>query len=762
MQDTLWLMDMDFKTVWISPSVVKTRGFTLAELQSMPLEKNLTPESYDIALKILSEEMTPERLADRNCEISRMVELEFICKDGSRFIGEISMTLLRDSEGKPSGIMWVGRDISERRKAELALRISEEKYRNIFDNAILGIYRSTPEGTYEEMNQAFADIVGYGSPKEMMAAITDIQKQLYVNPEDRTKIGQMLASTGYVKGYEAELYHLDGHHVWISINSKAVKDEAGNILYYEGTVENITERKKTAEELRKSEERFRDIFENAVEGIFQTTLDGRFITVNPALARMHNCESPEDLIKKTGNIGEIYCDPKDREEVLRLLSENDVIEGYVNRFRRVSDGSIKWGSLNLRLVRDEDGNPQYIEGTCTDITEQKSAEEERMKMDEQLRQAQKLESIGVLAGGIAHDFNNMLMVIIGNTELALMDIPEKSPVVPRLNNINMVAMSAANLCKQMLAYSGKGFFQMAPLNLTGMINEMEQMLKTSISKKAKLDLHLDDEMPLIKADMSQIQQIIMNLVINASEAIGEKPGTITIKTGQKQCSAEYLKTFHLSDEIVEGLYVCMEISDTGCGMEKETLGKIFDPFFTTKFTGRGLGLAAVLGIVRSHKGAIRINSEPGKGSTFKILFPAIEFSPVKKEAEIKQGKDWHGSGTILLVDDDDQIRNVCKRILERIGFEVITAEDGKDGIDVFSKNRDKIRCVILDLTMPRMDGKEAYSELMLIDPDVKVIISSGYNEIEVMNSFKGKGLAGFIQKPYQLENMKDELKKVLG
>jgi len=356
----------------------------------------------------------------------------------------------------------------------------------------------------------------------------------------------------------------------------------------------------------------------------------------------------------------------------------------------------------------------------------------------------------------------MLTAIIGNSELALMDISEMSPAVPRLNNINTVAMSAAGLCKQMLAYSGKGFFQMAPLNLTELIREMEQMLTASISKKAKLNLILDEKIPFIKADLPQIQQIIMNLVINASEAIGDKPGTITIMTRQIECSGEYLKTFDLNNEMIEGVYVCAEISDTGCGMDRETLGKIFDPFFTTKFTGRGLGLAAVLGIVRSHKGALKIYSEPGRGTVFKIFFPAMESSTGTKKVQVKREQDWHGSGTILVADDDDQIRNICKLMLERIGFDVLTAEDGQDALDVFKMNRDKIKCVILDLTMPKMDGREAYHELLLIDPFVKVIISSGYNEIEVMSGFKSGDIAGFIQKPYQFDNMKEELKKVLG
>ncbi len=762
MQDTLWLMDMDFKTVWISPSVVKTRGFTLAELQSMPLEKNLTPESYGIALKIMSEELTPERLADRDCEISRIMELEFICKDGTIFIGEISMSLLRDKEGNPSGFLGVGRDITERKKAERALKVSEEKYRNIFDNAILGIFRSTPEGVYEEVNQEFANIAGYGSPEEMIEAVTDIQKQLYVNPEDRTRIKKALADAGYIKGFETEIYHRNGRHIWIRINAKAVKDETDNIKYLEGTIEDITEHRRVEEALKESERRLKMAQEASGAGVWDWDIPSGKIEWSRELFILFGLDPDKD--KPSFDIWNSVLHPDDK------ATANSRIEYSIKQGTRLDsdyrivlpDGTERWIKALGNTKYDDTGKPLRMSGICLDISERKKAEAEKLLMEKQIRQAQKLESIGVLAGGIAHDFNNMLTAIIGNSELALMDISEMSPAVPRLNNINKVAMSAAGLCKQMLAYSGKGFFQMAPLNLNELIREMEQMLTASISKKAKLDLRLDEKIPFIKADLPQVQQILMNLVINSSEAIGDKPGTITIMTRQIKCSGEYLKTFDLIDEMVEGVYVCMEISDTGCGMDRETLGKIFDPFFTTKFTGRGLGLAAVLGIVRSHKGALKIYSEPGRGTSFKIFFPAIESSTGIKKAEIRHGQDWYGSGTILLVDDDEQIRNVCKKLLERIGFDVITAVDGKDALDVFSRNRDKISCVILDLTMPRMDGKEAYRELMLIDPDIKVIISSGYNEIEVMRSFGEKGPAGFIQKPYQLENMKEELKKVLG
>lgn len=383
------------------------------------------------------------------------------------------------------------------------------------------------------------------------------------------------------------------------------------------------------------------------------------------------------------------------------------------------------------------------------------AEEERNRLENKMQQTQKLESLGVLAGGIAHDFNNILMAIIGNADLALMRLNPESPVKDNLHKIEEAAARAADLAKQMLAYSGKGKFVVETLDLNRILEEMLHMMEVSISKKAVLRLNLNNPLPAIEGDATQMRQIFMNLVINASEAVGDKSGVISITTGCMDCDSSYLKDVWLDDNISEGLYVYVEVADSGCGMDRPTLEKIFDPFFTTKFTGRGLGMSAVLGIIRGHKGAIKVYSELGKGSSFKILLPAS-----KKPAEIFNGEhrenDWKGTGKVLLVDDEETVRGIGREMLKELGFVVITANDGKEAVTAFNDNPD-ISFVILDLTMPHMDGEQCFRELRQLNPDVKVIMSSGYNEQEVTQKFVGKGLAGFIQKPYKLSILRDAI-----
>ncbi|MEI6704286.1 MAG: ATP-binding protein, partial [Deltaproteobacteria bacterium] len=365
-------------------------------------------------------------------------------------------------------------------------------------------------------------------------------------------------------------------------------------------------------------------------------------------------------------------------------------------------GELRHIAWHNSLLRDEQGNITGTLSSGDDITDRLKVEEERIQLEKQVLHAQKLESLGVLAGGIAHDFNNILTSIIGNADLALMRINKESPATDNLHRIEQAAARAADLAKQMLAYSGKGKFVVENIDLNILLEEMLHMLEVSISKKSLLRLNLTPNLPSIEADATQIRQILMNLVINASEAIGDKSGVIAITTGCMDCDRSYLKDVWLDENISEGLYVYLEIADTGCGMDKETLAKLFDPFFTTKFTGRGLGMAAVLGIVRGHKGAIKVYSEPTRGTTFKVLFPASS-----KPAEIfnydSLHDDWQGEGKVLLVDDEETVRGVGSEMLKALGFTPITANDGREAISRYKEHPD-FRFVILDLTMPHMDG----------------------------------------------------------
>ena len=419
--------------------------------------------------------------------------------------------------------------------------------------------------------------------------------------------------------------------------------------------------------------------------------------------------------------------------------------------------------IRLTLGRQPATNAPLLLLSVTDITERKWAEEKRLQMERQMQQTQKLESLGVLAGGIAHDFNNLLTIILGNASLALDEMPPLSPARDSLKAIEATSLRAAELCRQMLAYSGKGRFVIENIRMNDLIGEMISLLKASISKKAILNLNLKEPLPPLRGDPSQIRQVLMNLVFNASEAIDEHGGVITISTGMMECSSGDISEIYLDDNLTEGLYVWLEVSDTGCGMDHETQRRIFEPFFTTKFTGRGLGLSAVLGIVRGHKGALKVYSEPARGTTFKVLLPAAESDkpPVPQSGGSPQHSDWKGAGTILLVDDEESVRNLGNRMLERLGFKVLIAMDGQQAVEAFRELHNEIVLVILDLTMPYMDGEETFRELRRIDPKVRVIMSSGYTESEIIPRFAGKRLSGFLQKPYTLDTLTQRLRDVL-
>jgi CheY-like chemotaxis protein len=383
-------------------------------------------------------------------------------------------------------------------------------------------------------------------------------------------------------------------------------------------------------------------------------------------------------------------------------------------------------------------------------------------MERKLQEAQKLESLGVLAGGIAHDFNNLLTGILGNASFARLDIPANSPAQASLEQVELAAQRAADLCKQMLAYSGKGRFVVQQLDLSQLVRETGDLLQISISKTCALKYALAEGLPAISADATQVRQIIMNLVINASEAIGDRSGVISIATGVMHADRDYLTEAHLSPNIPEGEYVFLEVSDNGIGMSGETRARIFDPFFTTKFTGRGLGLAAVLGIVRGHHGALKVYSEPGRGTTFKLLLPRVEGPAEAVPGQPAPMAAWRGAGAILVVDDEETVRATTRRMLERIGFEVLLAANGAEALEIYHREAAKVAGVLLDLTMPQLDGNATFTELRRLDPGVHVLLMSGFNEQDAVHRFAGKGLAGFIQKPFKPETLYAKLQEILA
>ncbi|GFO64581.1 hypothetical protein GMPD_25000 [Geomonas paludis] len=510
----------------------------------------------------------------------------------------------------------------------------------------------------------------------------------------------------------------------------------------------VVERRHAEEALQASELKLRSIFASLTEVILVLDAEGRYLEIAPTSTKRLYLP-PEELVGK--KIPDVF--PKEQADFFI-----DTIQKALAAGRTVTvdyalniEGDDVWFTGNVTPMPGG-----RVIWSAHDITERKRAEEERLKLEKQMLHAQKLESLGVLAGGIAHDFNNILTVIVGNTDLALMRLTPDSPVTENLRRIEMAAARASDLAHQMLAYSGKGHFITEELDLNRLVEEMGHMLSVSISKKAQLVYDLGRPLPAVTADATQIRQVLMNLVINASEAIGDESGTITISTGSVECTAPHPGGGWLSDALQPGLYAYVKVSDTGCGMDRDTMAKIFEPFFTTKFTGRGLGMAAVLGIVRGHLGAIRIESEPGRGSTFTVVLPAGDAPVQFLHAEGAPGESWRGSGTVLLIDDEDTIRALGRDMLGELGFDVVTAADGREGMEIFRRRND-IDLVLLDLTMPQMDGEQCLAELRRMDPRVRVVMSSGFSEHEVSRKFLGKGISGFVQKPYKLSALREVL-----
>ena len=526
--------------------------------------------------------------------------------------------------------------------------------------------------------------------------------------------------------------------------------------------------RRAQEELIEARDQYSDFYDFAPVGYVSINEQGLILQANLALAEMLGV-ARAGLIKRRFSVFVVDDDQNIYYQHHRQLVETKEQQTCELRIRRNGGPPFWVGIVSRTTTAPDTTDDVLIRMVVTDITERKRAEEERQRLERQVRHKQKLESLGVLAGGIAHDFNNILMIILGNADLALRDL---SPLAPACGNIKEVLQAthrAADLTRQMLAYSGKGRFVIEPIQLNDMVKEMSHLLEASISKKALLKHSFGRDIPVFDGDATQIRQIVMNLITNASEAIGDKSGVITISTGAMDCHRDYLDDVKgllrtsLDESLPEGRYVYLEVVDTGCGMDAETQEKLFDPFFTTKFSGRGLGMAAVSGIVRGHKGTIKIDSRPDKGATFRVLFPASESHAALAKGQELGGagaQEWRGQGTVLVVDDEEPVRFLAERMVERIGFSVLTACDGHEALEVFREHADEIVCVLLDLTMPRLDGEQTFDELRRIRPEVKVILCSGYNEQETTQRFVGKGLAGFVQKPYTLATLVAKLKEI--
>jgi PAS domain S-box-containing protein len=474
--------------------------------------------------------------------------------------------------------------------------------------------------------------------------------------------------------------------------------------------------------------------------------DYPLIYCNPAFERITGYRRDEVLGRNCRMLQGAETNPATIAAIREGLRRVEAFQVLIRNYRK--DGAAFWNELSIAPVFDEQGQASHFIGIITDVTARKEAEIERLNLERRLQETQKLESLGVLAGGIAHDFNNLLVSILGNAELALLDLAPEAPARPTVEQIVLAAHRAADLTRQLLAYAGKGRFVVQPLSLNAIVEEMIHLLRASIPKHVTLQYHLAEGLPAIEADATQMRQVVMNLVVNAAEAIGDESGVVRIASGMMHADRAYLRSLVQSDDLPEGTYVFLEVSDNGRGMDATTQARIFEPFFTTKATGRGLGLAAVLGIVRGHRGGLRVYSEPGRGSSFKLLMPASGEAVALADRALPVDPARCGRGVVLLIDDEAEVRAVIARMLARLGFEVATAADGAAGLVLFEAQAARLVCVLLDLTMPQMGGVEVFRQMRQRAANVPVVLMSGYNEQEVITQFAGKGLAAFLQKPF--------------
>jgi PAS domain S-box-containing protein len=571
------------------------------------------------------------------------------------------------------------------------------------------------------------------------------------------------------------------------------------------TERSATPSEATVENLRLERQRYLELFELAPDAYLVTNLAGIIGEANQSASRLFGVAP--DLL--TGKALAAFIASEDRSRFRSLLAEsihNTLTRTMPSRLR-TRGGRRMYAELTYSLAHGMDGKPVGYRWLIRDVTEQerlarqirtlnaelesrvaertadlKSAQllSEDLFLREQAarraaeaseaksRHVQKLESIGVLAGGIAHDFNNLLHVVLGNTDIALSRLSPRSPAREPLEEVVQATLRAADLTRQMLAYSGKGAFVVRHLDLSDEVREMATLLRTALSKQASLVWELASNLPPVNADATQIRQIVMNLITNASDSLRDTAGTITLRTGlverEELNDARFDRA--VGDEEApteaEESFVYLEVRDTGTGMTPDTLQRIFDPFFSTKFAGRGLGLAAVMGIVRSHQGLIRIRTEPGEGTSFRVLFPAVAGSSSRSEKPSAERSDWQGSGTVLVVEDEEGVREVAERMLQEMGFNTVPAGDGREALEVMDRVGDSVTAVLLDLSMPRMGGQECFRHLRAARPDLPIILMSGYTEQVVAPQFTGSGpgLTAFLQKPFLAEELIGVLRRV--
>ena len=657
------LLDRDGKIVKMNPALLHLLGYREEELSQRSFLEITHPDDREISNRNL------EALVTGGTDSYRL-EKRYLRKDGSIVWVDLWTSTVRGANGEHAGTVGVIQDITQRKRAEAALKESEEKFRNVVENMQDVFYRTDMQGTITMISPSGPGMIGYDSVDQIIGL--NVGKDFYKNSDERDRLLGLLQEKGSVSDFEAELVRKDGNSIIVSTNSHVYYDKSGNPLGVEGVFNDITARKHAEQALRESEKKYRSLFEDSIDAIYMTTTDGTLFEANQAFMDLFGYRK-EELIGQS--ILVIYSDPGDQKVFRQIIDEQGFVKDYSIRFLR-KDGTEIDGVITFRVQLDREERIVGYRGIIRDQTEHNN-------LQKQLLEAQKMEAVGTLAGGIAHDFNNLLTVVMGFSELLLAEKDPKQPDYGDLQKISHAARSGAELVQRLLMFSRRSEPKLVLMNPNRQILQIEKLMRRTIPKMVEIKLELSADLPDINADVSQMEQVLINLAVNARDAMPDG-GKLTMRTDVVKLDEEYCRA-HIDAE--PGDYVLLEVLDTGHGMEKETVEHIFEPFFTTKELGRGtgLGLAMVYGIVRQHNGHITVHSEIGKGTTFKVYLPAV---PTEAEPDIEEGNiiPAFGTETVLLVDDEEFVRELGTRILIKYGYTVIQAVNGREALDLFKKN----------------------------------------------------------------------------
>jgi len=682
---------------------------------------------------------------------SRQLEHRMLYADGEIGYITVRFLIVKDDTGRTIKTYGVNQDITERKRVEEALRQSEQRFSLAIEGSRVGVVDwDIPSGKMVWSPRVFAQL-GY-EPDEFEPTLSFVVDKL-IHPDDIEYLLQRILShhqNHQTAEAECRVITKDGTVKWLRLSGRSSWDDEGRPLRTVGTVEDVTERKRAEEALQESEERYRTLFDQSRDGVYITTLDGKLVEANQAYLDLFGFAREESA---NLNILSIYPEPaeENRDRFRQNIEKTGSLKDYEITLK-TKDGRLIDCLSTSTLKRAPDGTIIGYQGIVRDITAYK-------QLQSQLLQAQKMEAIGTLAGGIAHDFNNLLTVIQGFSEILLMETDQKAPGYSDLLKIQEAGIRGAELVRNLLAFSRKADIKPRALNLNDEAVRIEKLLSRTIPKMINIELHLAGDLAAVNADPDQMGQVLMNLAVNAEQAMPDG-GRLTIATANITLDEAYCGSY---PEIYPGDYVLLTVSDTGHGMDKETLRHIFEPFFTTKEVGKGtgLGLAMVYGIIKLHGGHIGCDSEPNRGSTLKIYLPAIEEDATERGIKEEQALPSGGTETILLVDDEDFIRDLGSRFLTRAGYTVIKAASGPEAVQLYLREGESISLVILDLIMPEMGGDKCLEEILAINSDAKIVISSGAAVEDKKKETIESAARGFVNKPFQLRDMLNVVREVL-